>query len=109
MRAQRCDGRWQDSDKFSARNKRHCELNSYRLNQRPRRRKIIGSKYLGNECARRTVVGWQDPIAFNDILESNSALSRQFTLRPHNEDKRLIEQDFGMEVVLLSRGPRNQQ
>ena len=40
---------------------------------------------------------------------ANQALSRQFAVRSNNEHKRLIKQDFGMEVLLLSCGPRNQQ
>jgi hypothetical protein len=43
------------------------------------------------------------------MLESGSAISRKFTLRSYNEDKRLIEQDLGIEIVLSSCGSRDQQ
>src|SRR5450755_1633252 len=109
MRAQCRDGRRENSDKFSARNERHRKLYGYGFDQRLRWWNAIGSKYLADECAWRAVIGWQDPIALDDVREGNSALSRQFTVRPHNEDNGFIEQNFGMEVVMLSRGPRHQQ
>ena len=59
--------------------------------------------------ARRAVIGWQDPFFLDDIREGKPALSRQLAVRPHHEYKRLIEQDFGMEVVLPSCGARNQE
>src|SRR5260370_26494754 len=43
------------------------------------------------------------------MLETGSAISRKFTLRSHNEHKRLIEQDLGIEIVLSSCGSRDQQ
>src|ERR1700722_8925858 len=107
MSAQRRDGYRENSNKFSARNKRHRELNRYRFDNWVRRREVIGSKHLGNECTWRTVIGWQDPFTFDDILEDSSAFSPKFTLCSHNEDKRLIEQDLGIEVVLPPCGSRH--
>ncbi len=69
----------------------------------------MGSKYPGNECSRRAVIGWQNPIAPDDILKSNAALSCKSAVCPHHKDKRLIEQPLRMKVLLLACGSRDQQ
>src|ERR1700737_1476157 len=111
MSAQRCDGCRENSNKFPARNKRCRELDGHSFHGWLGRLKIVRSKYVGNERAWCAVVGWQDPVAFDDILKRNSAFARKFALRSHNEDKGLVEQDLGMEAVFykLSCGSRDQQ
>ena len=82
MNAQRRDGCRKHSDKFSTRDQRCRELNRHRFDNWLWRQDIIGPEYAGNECAWGAVVGWQDPIAVQDIFKRNSGFLREFACAP---------------------------
>jgi hypothetical protein len=80
MTVERCDRCRKNSNELPARNKRFRELDRHGFDSWPRRLKVISSKYPGDEDAWSAVIGWQDPVAFDDILESNSAFARKIAL-----------------------------